>query len=157
MAAPQWRLSFLPSPTKNALLTRRQKFRVGVLREENEDLRSLKELVMYGLKGMAAYLEHAMRLGYDDAEIHAFMQNALALTTVGNLTADELTALVMKTGEVGVRTMALLDKANTATYGNPEATNVNIGVRNRPGILISGHDLHDLEELLEKLNAGVQE
>lgn len=76
---------------------------VGVLREENEDLRSLKELVMYGLKGMAAYLEHAMRLGYDDAEIHAFMQNALALTTVGNLTADELTALVMKTGEVGVR------------------------------------------------------
>lgn len=123
---------------------------VGVLREENEDLRSLKELVMYGLKGMAAYLEHAMRLGYDDAEIHAFMQNALALTTVGNLTADELTALVMKTGEVGVRTMALLDKANTATYGNPEATNVNIGVRNRPGILISGHDLHDLEELLEQ-------
>ena len=97
---------------------------VGVLREENEDLRSLKELVMYGLKG-------------------------LALTTVGNLTADELTALVMKTGEVGVRTMALLDKANTATYGNPEATNVNIGVRNRPGILISGHDLHDLGLLLE--------
>ena len=123
---------------------------VGVLREQNEDLRSLKELIMYGLKGMAAYLEHAMRLGHNDESIHRFMQNTIAQITTKSLSADELTALALKTGEIGVRTMALLDKANTSRYGNPEITHVNIGTGTRPGILISGHDLHDLEELLEQ-------
>ena len=123
---------------------------VGVLREQNEDLRSLKELIMYGLKGMAAYLEHAMRLGHNDESIHRFMQNTIAQITTKSLSADELTVLALKTGEIGVRTMALLDKANTSRYGNPEITHVNIGTGTRPGILISGHDLHDLEELLEQ-------
>lgn len=123
---------------------------VGVLREKDEDLRSLKELIVYGLKGMAAYLEHAMRLGHDDESIHRFMQHTLAQTATGNLSATEWTALALKTGEVGVQTMALLDRANTAAYGHPEMTSVDIGVRHRPGILISGHDLHDLEELLEQ-------
>ena len=123
---------------------------VGVLREKDEDLRSLKELIVYGLKGMAAYLEHAMRLGHDDESIHRFMQHTLAQTATGNLSAAEWTALALKTGEVGVQTMALLDRANTTAYGHPEMTSVDIGVRHRPGILISGHDLHDLEELLEQ-------
>ena len=123
---------------------------VGVLREKDEDLRSLKELIVYGLKGMAAYLEHAMRLGHDDESIHRFMQHTLAQTATGNLSAAEWTALALKTGEVGVQTMALLDRANTTAYGHPEMTGVDIGVRHRPGILISGHDLHDLEELLEQ-------
>lgn len=123
---------------------------VGVLSEPDEDVRSLKELIVYGLKGMAAYLDHAMRLGHDDADLHRFMQSALAAVTVGRLSAGELTALVLKTGEAGVRTMALLDEANTSAYGHPEATSVDIGVRDRPGILISGHDLRDLEELLEQ-------
>ena len=123
---------------------------VGVLREKDEDLRSLKELIVYGLKGMAAYLEHAMRLGHDDESIHRFMQHTLAQTATGNLSATEWTALALKTGEVGVQTMALLDRANTTAYGHPEMTSVDIGVRHRPGILISGHDLHDLEELLEQ-------
>ena len=129
---------------------------VGVLRETNEDLRSLKELIMYGLKGMAAYLEHAMRLGHNDESIHRFMQHTIAQLTTKSLSADELTALALKTGETGVQTMALLDKANTSSYGNPEITRVNIGAGTRPGILISGHDLHDLEELLEQTkNSGV--
>lgn len=123
---------------------------VGVLREKDEDLRSLKELIVYGLKGMAAYLEHAMRLGHDDESIHRFMQHTLAQTATGNLSAAEWTALALKTGEVGVQTMALLDRANTTAYGHPEMTSVDIGVRHRPGILISGHDLHDLAELLEQ-------
>lgn len=123
---------------------------VGVLREKDEDLRSLTELIVYGLKGMAAYLEHAMRLGHDDKSIHRFMQHTLAQTATGNLSAAEWTALALKTGEVGVQTMALLDRANTTAYGHPEMTSVDIGVRHRPGILISGHDLHDLEELLEQ-------
>lgn len=123
---------------------------VGVLREKDEDLRSLTELIVYGLKGMAAYLEHAMRLGHDDESIHRFMQHTLAQTATGNLSAAEWTALALKTGEVGVQTMALLDRANTTAYGHPEMTSVDIGVRHRPGILISGHDLHDLEELLEQ-------
>ena len=123
---------------------------VGVLREPNEDIRSLKELTLYGLKGMAAYLEHAMRLGYNDESVHAFIQSALADMTVKSMTADELIALVMRTGEVGVQTMALLDKANTESYGNPEITKVNIGVGKNPGILISGHDLHDIEDLLKQ-------
>ena len=123
---------------------------VGVLREQNEDLRSLKELIMYGLKGMAAYLEHAMRLGHNDESIHRFMQNTIAQITTKSLSADEMTVLALKTGEIGVRTMALLDKANTSSYGNPEITKVNIGVRNNPAILVSGHDLKDLEMLLEQ-------
>ena len=99
---------------------------------------------------MAGYLEHAMRLGHNDESIHRFMQNTIAQITTKSLSADELTALALKTGEIGVRTMALLDKANTSRYGNPEITHVNIGTGTRPGILISGHDLHDLEELLEQ-------
>lgn len=129
---------------------------VGVLRESDEDLRSLKELIVYGLKGMAAYLEHAMRLGCDDKDIHGFIQRMLARIAVDRLSVAEWTDCALKTGEMGVRTMALLDKANTSAYGNPEMTKVNIGVRNRPGILVSGHDLHDLEELLEQSqDAGV--
>ena len=123
---------------------------VGILREKNEDIRSLKELIIYGLKGMAAYHEHAMRLGYNDESIHAFMQSTIRKITVGNLSADELTALTLAVGETGVKVMALLDKANTETYGNPEITKVNIGVGTNPGILISGHDLHDIEELLKQ-------
>ena len=123
---------------------------VGILREKNEDIRSLKELIIYGLKGMAAYHEHAMRLGYNDESIHTFMQSTIRKITVGNLSADELTALTLAVGETGVKVMALLDKANTETYGNPEITKVNIGVGTNPGILISGHDLHDIEELLKQ-------
>lgn len=123
---------------------------VGVLREPNVDVRSLTELLVYGLKGMAAYHEHAMRLGHSDESIHTFMQEALARITADSLSADELVALVLRTGEVGVQTMALLDAANTGRYGHPEMTRVNIGVGKRPGILISGHDLRDLEDLLEQ-------
>lgn len=121
---------------------------VGVLRETNEDIRSLKELIVYGLKGMAAYHEHAIRLGYSDETIHAFMHHALSLITVGEASADSLVALALATGEKGVAVMALLDKANTDRFGHPEMTKVNLGVGSRPGILISGHDLHDIEELL---------
>ena len=123
---------------------------VGVLREQNEDLRSLKELLVYGLKGMAAYLEHTMRLGFNDDTVHVFMQRALATIAVESLSAEEWVKLVLEAGEFGVKTMALLDAANTGTYGNPEITKVNIGVKNRPGILISGHDLKDMEELLRQ-------
>lgn len=123
---------------------------VGVLATDNEDVRSLRELAIYGLKGMAAYAEHAYNLGHEDLSIYAFMQSALVKTTDDSLTADELTALVMETGSNGVKVMALLDKANTTAYGNPEITKVNIGVRNNPGILISGHDLKDMEELLKQ-------
>ncbi|MHB7979798.1 hydroxylamine reductase [Clostridium sporogenes] len=123
---------------------------VGVLATENEDIRSLRELLTYGLKGMVAYLEHANNLGYDEDNIHAFMEKALVATLDDTLSADELTALVLECGKYGVDVMALLDKANTSTYGNPEITKVNIGVRNNPGILISGHDLKDMEELLKQ-------
>jgi len=120
---------------------------VGVLTETNEDIRSLKELVTYGIKGMAAYAEHAYNLGFEDTSVYAFMQKAMADITK-NLNADELVALTLETGKYGVQTMALLDKANTSSYGNPEITKVNLGVRNNPAILISGHDLKDMEELL---------
>ncbi len=123
---------------------------VGVLATENEDVRSLRELIIYGLKGMAAYAEHADNLGYDDKEIGRFIRKALAATLDDSLTADDLVALTLETGEYGVKVMALLDQANTSTYGNPEITEVNIGVRNNPGILVSGHDLKDFEELLEQ-------
>lgn len=121
---------------------------VGVLSEKNEDIRSLKELVVYGVKGFAAYVDHAANLGYKETELFRFMQYALSEVARKDITADELIALVMKTGEYGVKGMALLDKANTSAYGHPEMTRVNIGVRNNPGILISGHDLKDIEELL---------
>ncbi len=123
---------------------------VGVLATENEDVRSLRELLIYGVKGMAAYAEHAYTLGYAQDEIFAFVDKALAATTDDTLSADALVALVLECGKYGVDVMALLDKANTSTYGNPEITKVNIGVRNNPAILISGHDLKDLEELLEQ-------
>ena len=121
---------------------------VGVLSTANEDIRSLRELLTYGIKGMAAYAEHAYNLGYSDHEVFAFMQKGLAATTDDTLTADQLVALVMECGAKGVSVMALLDKANTSTYGNPEITKVNIGVKDKPGILISGHDLKDMEQLL---------
>jgi hydroxylamine reductase len=121
---------------------------IGVLATENEDIRSLRELLIYGLKGIAAYAEHALTLGYLSDGIFKFTYTALASTLNNELTADELTALVLKCGEYGVEVMALLDKANTDSYGHPEITEVNLGVRNNPGILISGHDLKDMEELL---------
>lgn len=123
---------------------------IGVLSTKNEDIRSLRELIIYGLKGMAAYTEHAQNLGFNDNSIHAFLQEALVATTNDSLGAEQLTALVLETGKVGVTAMALLDKANTSRYGNPEITKVNIGVRNNPGILISGHDLRDMEDLLKQ-------
>ena len=123
---------------------------VGILATEDEDIRSLKELIIYGLKGMAAYTDHACILGFRSEEINEFMQKALAATLDDSLTADDLTALVLETGKFGVEAMALLDKANTTSYGNPEITKVSIGVRNNPGILISGHDLKDMEELLKQ-------
>lgn len=123
---------------------------VGVLSTENEDIRSLRELIIYGLKGIAAYAYHAYALGYEDKKIFSFMQKALVATTEDDLSADELIGLVMECGKFGVETMALLDKANTSTYGSPEVTNVSIGVRGNPAILISGHDLKDLEELLQQ-------
>ena len=124
--------------------------KVGVLATENEDVRSLRELIIYGLKGMSAYMKHANALGYDDESVNAFMQSTLAKTLDNRLSVDELVALTLETGKVGVDGMALLDSANTGTYGNPEITKVNIGVRNNPGILVSGHDLKDLELLLKQ-------
>lgn len=126
----------------------RKAAQVGVLSTSNEDIRSLRELIIYGVKGMAAYVEHASVLGYEDDNLYAFMQKALAATTDDKLTVEDLTSLAMECGKYGVDAMALLDKANTSTYGNPEITRVNIGVRDNPGILVSGHDLKDMEELL---------
>ena len=123
---------------------------VGVLATENEDIRSLRELITYGLKGLSAYSKHASVLLKDNAEVDAFLQRALAATQDDSLGVDELTALVMETGKYGVDAMELLDKANTGAYGNPEITKVNIGVGRNPGILVSGHDLKDLEMLLEQ-------
>jgi len=120
----------------------------SVLKTENEDVRSLRELTIYGLKGIAAYADHAHVLGKNDMNIFDFIMTSLAKTVDDTLSADELVALVLETGEKGVTAMALLDSANTEAYGHPEITEVNIGVRNNPGILISGHDLKDLEELL---------
>lgn len=122
--------------------------KVGVLSEENEDVRSLKQLSLYGLKGLAAYAEHALTLGFEDESLYEIFEEALYGISSNELSADELTALVLKVGAIGVNAMALLDKANTTSYGHPEITKVNLGVRKNPGILISGHDLKDLEELL---------
>ncbi|PLX69655.1 MAG: hydroxylamine reductase [Denitrovibrio sp.] len=121
----------------------------GILSQANEDVRSLRELAIYGLKGVAAYADHASVLGHEDPAIFNHMTSCLASTTK-DLSLDEMVGMVMKTGEVAVTTMALLDKANTEAYGNPEITEVNIGTSNKPGILISGHDLKDLKELLEQ-------
>lgn len=123
---------------------------VGILATENEDVRSLRELITYGLKGLAAYSKHANALLQDNEEVDAFIQKALTKTLDDTLTADDLVALTLETGKYGVDGMALLDKANTEAYGNPEITAVDIGVRKNPGILISGHDLRDLEMLLEQ-------
>ncbi|ANS74504.1 hydroxylamine reductase [Paenibacillus yonginensis] len=123
---------------------------VGVLSTRDEDIRSLRELITYGLKGMAAYTYHALHLENEDNELNRFMRRALAATLDDSLEVQDLVALTMETGKYGVNAMAMLDSANTTAYGNPEITKVNIGVRNRPGILISGHDLKDLEELLKQ-------
>lgn len=123
---------------------------VGVLSTENEDIRSLRELITYGLKGLAAYAKHAAALGKEKPEINAFLEHTLADVLDDRLSADDLTALALKTGEYGVQVMALLDEANTQAYGNPEITKVKISAGNRPGILVSGHDLRDLEMLLKQ-------
>jgi len=123
---------------------------IGVLATENEDLRSLQQMIIYGLKGMSAYTEHALNIGKENTDISAFIYEALAATLDDTLSVDDFVALTLKTGEYGVKAMALLDEANTSKYGNPEITEVNIGVRNKPAILISGHDLKDLEQLLDQ-------
>lgn len=129
---------------------------VGVLSTKNEDVRSLRELITYGLKGLSAYSKHANVLMSDNEELDGFLQSALAKTLDDNLSVEELINLTLETGKYGVDGMAMLDKANTSTYGNPEITKVNIGVKNRPGILVSGHDLKDLEMLLKQSeNSGV--
>jgi len=123
--------------------------KIGILATENEDVRSLRELLIYGLKGIAAYADHAAILGFEDAAIYDFLMEGLASTTK-DLTVDEMVTMVMRAGACAVTTMALLDKANSETYGNPEISTVDIGVGDRPGILISGHDLRDMEELLQQ-------
>ena len=123
---------------------------IGILSTENEDVRSLRELITYGIKGMAAYAKHAYVLDFKDANVFEFIAKGLAATLDDSLSADDLVALTLETGKFGVDIMALLDKANTTTYGNPEITKVNIGTRDNPGILISGHDLKDMEQLLEQ-------
>ena len=123
---------------------------VGVLSTRDEDARSLREMIVYGLKGMAAYMEHALNLGREDFALYAFVYEALSATLDDSLTAGDLTALTLKTGEYGVKAMALLDEANTQRFGSPEITRVNIGVRGNPAILVSGHDLTDLQQLLEQ-------
>lgn len=123
---------------------------VGVLATENEDVRSLRELIIYGIKGLSAYMKHANELGFDDETINAFMQKGLSATLDDSLSIGELISLTLETGKVGVDAMALLDTANTTTYGHPEMTKVNIGVGQNPGILVSGHDLKNLEQLLEQ-------
>ncbi|MDZ7738107.1 MAG: hydroxylamine reductase [Bacteroidales bacterium] len=144
----------LPEPAtwkeedKDLILIKSEK--VGVLNTKNEDIRSLKELLTYGLKGIAAYGDHALALGYSDKDIFKFAHRALTATLDEEIGAAELTDMVIKCGEYGVKVMALLDKANTSSYGNPEITKVNIGVRKNPAILISGHDLKDMEELLKQ-------
>ena len=123
---------------------------VGVLATQNEDVRSLREMITYGLKGLAAYAHHALNIGKENNELYAFVYEALAATLNDKLTAEDLVALTLKTGQFGVAAMALLDEANTSKYGHPQITEVNLGVRGNPAILITGHDLTDLEQLLEQ-------
>ena len=132
------------------ILAKVDSVKVGVLATENEDVRSLRELITYGVKGMAAYAKHAYNLGKENEEVFAFFTKALSATLDDTLSVDDLVALTLETGKYGVDTMAMLDAANTGTYGNPEITEVNIGTRNNPAILISGHDLKDLEQLLKQ-------
>jgi len=140
--------------TKDAMLAKAAT--VGVLTTDNEDVRSLREMIVYGLKGMAAYTEHAYHIGRENPDLYAFLYEALAATLDNTLSADMLIALTLKTGEYGVKAMALLDEANTTRFGKPEVTTVDIGVRKNPAILVSGHDLVDLEQLLKQTeNTGV--
>ena len=125
-----------------------------ILATEDEDVRSLRELLIYGIKGIAAYAYHAMMLGHNNKKINSFIEEALVATTDDSLTDKKLISLVLKCGEKGFDVMAELDMANTATFGNPEPTSVNIGTRGKPGILISGHDLHDLKQLLDQTDRG---
>lgn len=134
--------------TKEKILEKAEK--IGILSEKNEDIRSLKEMIVYGIKGMAAYTNHALNLNSENYEIYKFIYRALDKILNSETTVDELINLTLETGEFGVKAMELLDKANTDKYGHPEITQVNIGTRNNPAILISGHDLSDLEELLEQ-------
>jgi hydroxylamine reductase len=136
--------------TKEAMLLKADSLEVGVLATGNEDVRSLRELIIYGVKGMAAYADHAYNLGEENKDIYAFIEKALEATLDDSLSAEALVALTLETGKYGVEVMALLDKANTGAYGNPEITEVNKGTAQNPAILISGHDLKDLEELLEQ-------
>jgi hydroxylamine reductase len=136
--------------TKGEMTTKSHSEEVGVLATKNEDVRSLRELITYGLKGLSAYSKHANALGHDNEEVDAFLQEAMAKLLDDSLSADELVALTLETGKAGVGGMALLDTANTSTYGNPEITKVNIGVGKNPGILVSGHDLSDIEQLLKQ-------
>lgn len=145
-------VKFRPAPSEYEA----EAVKVGVLSMRDEDIRSLKQLIIYGVKGAAAYAEHALNLGHEDPSLYEMLENALAEVSREDIGADELTALVLNVGEAGVKAMALLDKANTSAYGDPEITKVNIGVGKRPGILVSGHDLKDFEELLEQTkDAGV--
>ena len=123
---------------------------MGVLSNPDEDIRSLQQLITYGIKGLCAYTKHANALMHTDPKLDAFIQETLTKTLDNSLSAEELVALTLKTGEYGVKGMAMLDAANTGAYGDPEITAVNIGVRKNPGILVSGHDLRDLEMLLEQ-------
>ncbi|SKC79288.1 hydroxylamine reductase [Maledivibacter halophilus] len=136
--------------SNEAILAKANSVNVGVLATENEDIRSLRELITYGVKGMAAYAKHAYNLGKEKEEVFAFFTKALSATLDEGMSADDLVALTLETGKYGVDTMAMLDAANTGAYGNPEITEVNIGTRNNPAILISGHDLKDLEQLLKQ-------
>jgi hydroxylamine reductase len=137
------------STDKEAIVTKALSAEVRITAAQNEDIRSLQQMLIIGCKGIAAYADHAAILGHEQDDIYGFLMEALASTTK-SLSIDELVAMVMKAGETAVHTMALLDKANTTAYGNPEITEVNIGVRNHPGILISGHDLKDMAELLKQ-------
>lgn len=135
---------------REGLKTSSKQEKIGVLSTKDEDIRSLRELITYGLKGMAAYMRHANVLGFNNQEVHDFMSDTLEKITDDSLSVEDLVALTIKTGEFGVKAMATLDEANTSRFGNPEITEVNIGTRNNPGILISGHDLGDMEELLKQ-------
>jgi hydroxylamine reductase len=136
------------APSRAAMLEKASS--IGVLATKNEDVRSLRGLITYGIKGLAAYTHHALNIGKEKDDLYSFIYEAMAATLNDELSADELVALTLKTGQFGVTAMALLDEANTSRYGNPQITKVNIGVRNNPAILISGHDLTDLEQLLEQ-------